>query len=97
VSRLIWSPRSLADLEGIREHIASDSELYAGLVVSRLVAAPSRLLEFPESGRMVPEFGRPNLRELIVRPYRLVYRLRGDIIEVVTVFHAARMYPERPR
>jgi plasmid stabilization system protein ParE len=46
---------------------------------------------------MVPEFGRPNLRELIVRPYRLVYRLRGDIIEVVTVFHAARMYPERPR
>jgi addiction module RelE/StbE family toxin len=97
VSRLIWSPRSLADLEGIREQIAGDSELYAGLVVSRLVAAPSRLLEFPESGRMVPEFGRPNLRELIVRPYRLVYRLRGDIIEVVTVFHAARMYPERPR
>jgi plasmid stabilization system protein ParE len=97
VSRLIWSPRSLADLDAIREHIASDSELYAGLVVGRLVAAPGRLLEFPESGRMVPEFGRPNLRELIVRPYRLVYRLQGDIIEVVTVFHAARMFPESMR
>ena len=97
MSRLVWSPRSLADLEAIREHIASDSELYAGLVVSRLVAAPGRLLEFLELGRMVPEFGRPNLRELIVRPYRLVYRLQGDVIEVVTVFHAARMFPEPPR
>lgn len=97
MSRLIWSPRSLADLEAIREHIASDSEAYAGLVVARLVSAPSRLLEFPESGRMVPEFGRPNLRELAVRPYRLVYRLRGDIVEVVTVFHAARMFPDLPR
>ena len=94
MSRLVWSPRSLADLEAIREHIASDSERYAGLVVARLVAAPARLLEFPESGRMVPEFGRPNLRELVVRPYRLVYRLRGNVIEVVTVFHAARMFPD---
>jgi addiction module RelE/StbE family toxin len=97
VSRLIWSPRSLADLEAIREHIARDSEAYAGLVVARLVSAPSRLLEFPESGRMVPEFGRPNLRELVVRPYRLVYRLRSDVVEVVTVFHAARMFPDLPR
>ena len=94
MSQLIWSPRSLADLEAIRAHIASDSELYAGLVLGRLVAAPSRLLEFPESGRIVPEFGRPDLRELVIRPYRLVYRLRGDLIEVVTVFHAARMFPD---
>jgi plasmid stabilization system protein ParE len=94
VSRLIWSPRSVADLEAIREHIASDSDLYAGLVISRLVAAPGRLLQFPQLGRVVPEFGEPSLRELIVRPYRLVYRLRGEVIEVVTVFHAARMFPE---
>jgi len=94
VSRLIWSPRSVADVEAIREHITSDSDLYAGLVVSRLVAAPDRLLQFPQLGRVVPEFGEPSLRELIVLPYRLVYRLRGEVIEVVTVFHAARMFPE---
>jgi addiction module RelE/StbE family toxin len=93
VSRLIWSPRSIADLEAIRDHIASDSDLYAGLMVARLVAAPARLLDFPESGRMVPEFGRPDLRELVVRPYRLVYRVREEVIEVVTVFHAARLLP----
>jgi addiction module RelE/StbE family toxin len=97
VSRVIWSPRAVADLEAIREHIASDSEQYAGLVVGRLVAAPGRLLQFPESGRMVPEFGRPNLRELVVPPYRLVYRLQGDVVEVVTVFHSARMFPDLRR
>jgi toxin ParE1/3/4 len=97
VSRLIWSPRAIADLEAIRDQIALDSEQYAGLVVGRLVAAPSRLLQFPESGRMVPEFSRPNLRELVLRPYRLVYRLQGDVVEVVTVFHAARMFPDLRR
>lgn len=91
MSRLIWSPRAIADLEAIRNHIALDSEQYASLVVSRLIAATDRLLQFPESGRMVPEFGRPNLRELVLRPYRIVYRLQGDVVEIATVFHGARM------
>lgn len=97
MSRLIWSPRAVADLELIRDHIAADSEQYASLVIARLVAAPGRLVQFPESGRMVPEFSRPNLRELVIRPYRLVYRLQGEVVEVVTVFHSARMFPDLPR
>jgi toxin ParE1/3/4 len=97
VKQLVWSPRAAADLEAIREHIAYDSELYAGLMVSRLVAAPSRLIQFPELGRVVPEFGEPDLREIIVRPYRLVYRLRGEFVEIATVFHAARMFPGLPQ
>jgi len=94
VRRLIWSPRAITDLEAIREHIAYDSEVYASLMVSRLVAAPNRLIEFPEMGRVVPEFGQPDMRELVIRPYRLVYRLRGEFVEVATVFHAARMFPD---
>ena len=92
--QLVWSPRAAADLEAIREYIAYDSELYANLAVSRLIVAASRLIQFPEFGRVVPEFDRPDLRELIVRPYRLVYRLRGELIEIATVFHAARMFPD---
>ena len=91
---LIWSPRSIADLEAIRENIAYDSELYAALMVSRLVAAGERLLRFPELGRVVPEFGQSGLRELIVRPYRLVYRVRGEAVEIATVFHAAQLFPD---
>ena len=94
MKQLIWSPRAVADLEAIREHIAYDSSLYAGLMVSRLVAAPGRLIQFPELGRVVPEFREPDLRELIVRPYRIVYRLRGEFVEIATVFHAARMFPD---
>ena len=94
--RLVWSPRAVADLEAVREYISQNSELYAALMVSRLVAAPGRLLQFPEAGRVVPEFAQPSLRELIVRPYRLVYRVHGDAIEIVTVFHAARTAPDLP-
>ena len=97
MKRLIWSPRSIADLEAIREHIAQDSEQYAALVVFRLVAAPERLLRFPELGRVVPEFAQSDLRELIVRPYRLVYRVRAEAVEIAIVFHAARLFPDLAR
>lgn len=89
---LIWSPRAAADLEAIRGYIAHDSELYASLTIARLITAASRLIEFPELGRVVPEFDRPDLRELIVRPYRLVYRVRDESVEIATVFHASRMF-----
>ncbi len=97
MKQIVWSPRAAADIEAIREHIAYDSELYARLMVSRLLAAPSRLVQFPELGRVVPEFDQADLRELIVRPYRLVYRLRGEFIEIATVFHAARLFPGLPQ
>jgi toxin ParE1/3/4 len=94
VKRVIWSPRSIRDLESIHEHIAQDSPRYADLVVQRLVRAPDRLQQFPESGRIVPERGHPELRELIVRAYRVVYRLRDDSIQIVTVFRASRLFPD---
>jgi len=94
VTRLTWSPRSIRDLESIREYITRDSPLYADLVVQRLVHAPERLQQFPEAGRIVPERDEPHLRELIVRPFRLVYRVRDDSIEIVTVFRASRLFPD---
>lgn len=51
----------------------------------------------PESGRIVPEFGRDDFREFIIRSYRLVYRIFSDRIEVLTVFEGHRLIPiERP-
>jgi len=96
VKPLSWSPRAIRDLEAIRDYIALESPAYAQLVVQRLVSAPERLRQFPESGRIVPERSDAGLRELILRPFRMVYRLRGDSIEIVTVFHAARLPPDLP-
>jgi toxin ParE1/3/4 len=93
VTILVWSPRASADLESIRAYIAQDSPFYADLVVRRLITAPERLTNFPEIGRIVPEVGSPQLRELIVRPFRIVYRIRPDVIEIATVFRSARQLP----
>jgi len=94
VTSLIWSPQSLRDLEAIRAYIAEGSPFYADLVVRRLVAAVERLRAFPESGRIVPEFNVPELREVIVRPYRIVYRVGPEVVEIATVFRASRLVPE---
>ena len=93
---LFWSPQSLDDLESIRAYIALDSPVYADLVVRRLVAAVERLRVFPESGRIVPERNDPVIREILERPYRVVYRVLPGQVEIVMVFHASRLFPDLP-
>lgn len=83
---VIWSPQSLHDLESIRAYIAEDSAAYAELVVRRIVAAVERIHAFPESGRMVPEREAPEIREVIVSPYRVVYRLRPQVVKLSRSF-----------
>lgn len=94
--RLVWSPQSLDDIESIRAYISQDSPVYAELVVRRLAAAVERLRVFHESGRIVPELNTPEVREIIVRPYRIVYRRHPELVEIVTVFHASRLFPDIP-
>jgi len=93
VTAIVWSPQALKDLESIRDYIAQDSVRYADLVVARIVSSVERLRSFPESGRVVPELNRPEIREVIVRPYRVVYRIRPSAVEIATVFRASRLLP----
>lgn len=51
---------------------------------------------FPESGRVVPERNDKEIREIIVRPYRIVYRVRPGYVEIATVFRASRLFLEQP-
>ena len=78
-------------MEAIRKFIANDSDVYADLVVTRLVEAVERLELFPRSGRIVPELADPQLREIIESPYRVVYRFFDERVEVLTVFRASRL------
>jgi toxin ParE1/3/4 len=66
----------------------------AQLVVRRVLDATERLTAFPRSGRRVPEFSRDDLREVIMDPYRIIYRVTGDQVEIAAVRHGAR--PLRP-
>jgi len=82
---LIWTPGAVRDLEQIHAYIAADSPRYADVVAARLVDAFERLREFPQSGRVVPELGRADVREVIQGAYRLVYQLRGDRAEILAI------------
>jgi plasmid stabilization system protein ParE len=93
VTEIIWSPRSLRDVESIRDYIAEDSPRIAGLVVARIVDTVERLKVFPESGRKVPERNDSQIREVMSAPHRIVYRLRERSVEIVTVFRASRLFP----
>jgi plasmid stabilization system protein ParE len=93
---LIWSPTAKFDLKNISAFISEDSVLAAERFVRNLFQSVERLADFPESGRIVPEFNDPSIREVIRKPCRIVYRVdsRKRIVEIARVWHAARGMPD---
>jgi plasmid stabilization system protein ParE len=65
-------------------------------MVDRLKKAVGRLSRFPGSGTRVTEWDRPELREIVVGNYRVIYRLKEQCVEILTVIHAARHIPDDP-
>lgn len=74
MTALVWTRRAIEDVQSIQRFIEKDSSHYAQLVGQQLVAAVERLPAFPQSGRVVPEFNNPAIREVIQGSYRIVYR-----------------------
>ena len=93
MANLFWSPRAVQDLEDICDYIARDSERYARLFAERVFAIVESIPDQPRLGSIVPEFDRDDIRERIFQNYRIVYRLRADTIEVVSICHGARILP----
>jgi len=93
---LIWSPTAKLDLMDIVAFIAEDSSSAAERFVRSLFQVVERLADFPEYGRIVPEFNDPAIREVIRKPCRIVYRLDSNKrnIEIVRVWHSARGTPD---
>ncbi len=87
-----WSQEAGENLVDIEEFIARDSVERAVRFVDDLIDhAEAILADNPRSGRTVPEIGNPDIRELIYRGYRIVYRLNGEQIEILTVFEGHRL------
>ncbi len=93
--KLKWSPSAKLDLKDIAAFIAEDNLSAAQRFVGSLFQAVERLADFPQSGRVVPEFGDPAIREVIRKPCRIVYRVHTTkrVIEIARVWHAARGIP----
>jgi toxin ParE1/3/4 len=90
---IFWTDRALADLEATRDFIARDNRPAADRWVARLMAAVERAATAPLAARQVPEIGRIDVREVLLRTYRLVYLVSGDRIVVLTVFEGHRLFP----
>jgi len=86
-----WTPQAAQDLNSIAAFISKDSVQYARLFVIDLFQAVERIAEFPQSGRSVPELGNPTVREIILGSYRLVYRIKQQRADLLTIYHAARL------
>jgi toxin ParE1/3/4 len=91
MAKIKWTPQSMEDIEAIAEYIARDSTHYAGMFAVKVFDAVERLELFPESGRIVPELNRKEIKEVILGNYRIIYRIKRDIVEILTVYHSARL------
>jgi plasmid stabilization system protein ParE len=85
-----WSVPARNDLKQIHDYIAKDSEYYAQNVIQEIVAKTETLTEHPEIGRIVPEIGDQNIRELIIYSYRLIYESSVADIEILAIIHGRR-------
>jgi len=89
--RIIWSPRAASHLEEICEYIAEDSEVYSRIFAQKIVGIVKAIPTFPQTGRVVPEYRDPELREKPYGDYRIVYRIKPDAIEIAAICHGARL------
>jgi len=85
-----WSPRAASHLEQICDYISRDSETYARIFAKEALSIVEGIASFPKIGRVVPEYNDPNLRERIYGNYRIVYRLKDDVVEIAAICHGAQ-------
>ena len=85
-----WSGPAKKHLKQIYGYIAQDSKYYAKNVVQNIVDKSETLEAFPEIGRIVPEIDDPNVREVFVYSYRLIYEVSPDRVDILAVVHGRR-------
>lgn len=95
--RIVWTKKAEKQLDQIFEYIASDSTLYAQRTVSQIIEEAESISLNSRKGRKVPEYQRDDIREVFHHPYRIIYLLKDDIIEILSVIHGARLLPDDPK
>ena len=89
MGRVVWTDPAIADLGEIIDFIARDSPRYAIQVGERIYEAAGKLELGPRAGWKAPEFNVDHFREILMRPYRIIYELRGDACYIVAVIHGS--------
>ena len=87
IEKIIWTEDGINSFEEIVRYISHDSEFYASNFARRLLLAIERLEIFPRSGRIVPEYNNPDIRELIYQNYRIVYKISDKAVYIALIIH----------
>jgi toxin ParE1/3/4 len=95
--KVYWTLEARERLLDIQTYIAQYSPKAARLVTARLLRRSRRLAIPPLEGRRLPEYPETELREVLERPFRLIYLVKPDRIEVVTVKHCRQRLPRNPK
>ena len=91
--RVIWTETATRDLEGIVAYIAEDSRQQAKKVLKQIRGKTATLRSSPSRGRIVPElldFDLRSWRELVLSPWRIMYRVEGNVVFVDSVIDGRR-------
>ena len=88
--RVQWTDTACAHLDAIHAYIAQDSSEYATRMIDLLTRRSQQIADFPLSGRRVPEYDMDQVREVFEGPYRIIYHIKPDQIDVLAVIHGAR-------
>lgn len=97
MTRVVWTPEAISRLDDIEAHIALDSPANAKEVIAHLLVRTRQLETAALSGREVPDYRREDIRELLERPYRIIYRFTPDRVTILTVMHYRQLLPRKAK
>ena len=99
--KIIWTNEVYEDLESTAEYISRDSPFYASTFVEEVLLAAKNINRFPGRGRVVPEVDEDDVREIFIKRFRLIYKVKSDRIIILALIHGARdletLWEEDPR
>lgn len=92
MKKIFWTEPAIDDLDDVHHFIAKDSVVYANAVILEIMNTVDRLQDFPDSGKLVPDFDQSS-RELLVGNYRIIYDYSETAVHILSVVHTARLFP----
>ncbi|TFG01201.1 MAG: type II toxin-antitoxin system RelE/ParE family toxin [Promethearchaeota archaeon] len=85
-----WSPNAADDFESIIKYYEKTAPKFAQTLAKKIIYLIENLNQFPKIGRKVPELGNEEIREIVYRNFRIVYRLKEEILEIARIIHGSR-------
>ena len=95
--KVYWTPEAIDCLKNIEAYIREENPKAAKSMAVKIIRSTERLGLVPESGRQVPEYPGLTLREVLERPYRVIYQQANDQVQILSVQHYRQRLPRRPK